>query len=207
MTFAFTFPGQGSQTVGMGQSLAQGFTVSRHVFEEVDEALGDHLSRIMWEGPEATLTLTANAQPALMAVSLAAYAALRQEYGADTIKPAFMAGHSLGEYSALAAAGVFSVAEAAKLLRLARTGDAGSGPARAGGYAGTARRRDRAGRASRRRCSRGRSLAGRERQRAGTGRYQRDEVRDGTRRETCARTRHPPRSVAASQRTLPLRAR
>ena len=118
MTFAFTFPGQGSQTVGMGQSLAQGFTVSRHVFEEVDEALGERLSRIMWEGPEATLTLTANAQPALMAVSLAAYAALRQEYGADAIKPAFMAGHSLGEYSALAAAGAFSVAEAAKLLRL-----------------------------------------------------------------------------------------
>jgi [acyl-carrier-protein] S-malonyltransferase len=102
----------------MGQSLAQAFTVSRHVFEEVDEALGEHLSRILWEGPEATLTLTANAQPALMAVSLAAYAALRQEYGADAIKPAFMAGHSLGEYSALAAAGAFSVAEAAKLLRL-----------------------------------------------------------------------------------------
>jgi [acyl-carrier-protein] S-malonyltransferase len=118
MTFAFTFPGQGSQTVGMGQSLAQAFTVSRHVFEEVDEALGEHLSRILWEGPEATLTLTANAQPALMAVSLAAYAALRQEYGADAIKPAFMAGHSLGEYSALAAAGAFTVAEAAKLLRL-----------------------------------------------------------------------------------------
>ena len=118
MTFAFTFPGQGSQTVGMGQSLAQGFTVSRHVFEEVDEALGERLSRTLWEGPEATLTLTANAQPALMAVSLAAYAALRQEYGADAIKPAFMAGHSLGEYSALAAAGAFSVAEAAKLLRL-----------------------------------------------------------------------------------------
>ena len=118
MTFAFTFPGQGSQTVGMGQSLAQGFTVSRHVFEEVDEALGERLSLTLWEGPEATLRLTANAQPALMAVSLAAYAALRQEYGADAIKPAFMAGHSLGEYSALAAAGAFSVAEAAKLLRL-----------------------------------------------------------------------------------------
>ncbi len=118
MTFAFTFPGQGSQTVGMGQSLAQGFTVSRHVFEEVDEALGESLSRTLWEGPEATLTLTANAQPALMAVSLAGHAALRQEYGADAIKPAFMAGHSLGEYSALAAAGAFSVAEAAKLLRL-----------------------------------------------------------------------------------------
>jgi [acyl-carrier-protein] S-malonyltransferase len=118
MTFAFTFPGQGSQTVGMGQSLAQGFTVSRHVFEEVDEALGERLSRTLWEGPEATLRLTANAQPALMAVSLAAYAAVRQEYGADAVKPAFMAGHSLGEYSALAAAGAFSVAEAAKLLRL-----------------------------------------------------------------------------------------
>jgi [acyl-carrier-protein] S-malonyltransferase len=118
MTFAFTFPGQGSQTVGMGQSLAQGFTVSRHVFEEVDEALGERLSLTLWEGPEATLRLTANAQPALMAVSLAAYAALRQEYGADAVKPAFMAGHSLGEYSALAAAGAFSVAEAAKLLRL-----------------------------------------------------------------------------------------
>ena len=118
MTFAFTFPGQGSQTVGMGQSLAQNFPIARHVFEEVDEALGEHLSRTLWEGPETTLTLTANAQPALMAVSLAGHAALRQEYGADAIKPAFMAGHSLGEYSALAAAGVFSVAEAAKLLRL-----------------------------------------------------------------------------------------
>jgi len=102
----------------MGQSLAENFPVARHVFEEVDEALGERLSRTLWEGPEATLTLTANAQPALMAVSLAGHAALRQEYGADAIKPAFMAGHSLGEYSALAAAGVFSVAEAAKLLRL-----------------------------------------------------------------------------------------
>ena len=118
MTFAFTFPGQGSQTVGMGKSLAENFEAARHVFQEVDEALGEHLSRTLWEGPEATLTLTANAQPALMAVSLAAYAALAREYGADAIKPAFMAGHSLGEYSALAAAGVFPVSVAAKLLRL-----------------------------------------------------------------------------------------
>jgi len=118
MTFAFTFPGQGSQTVGMGQSLAHNFDVARHVFEEADEALGEHLSRTIWEGPEAALTLTANAQPALMAVSLAAYAALRQEYGEEAIKPAFMAGHSLGEWSALAAAGVLSVADAARLLRL-----------------------------------------------------------------------------------------
>ena len=163
MTFAFTFPGQGSQTVGMGQSLAQGFTVSRHVFEEVDEALGERLSRTLWEGPEATLTLTANAQPALMAVSLAAYAALRQEYGADAIKPAFMAGHSLGEYSALAAAGVFSVAEAAKLLRLRGQADAGGRAARAGRDARSSRGRDRSGSASRRSRRRRRGLPGRER--------------------------------------------
>jgi [acyl-carrier-protein] S-malonyltransferase len=118
MTFALTFPGQGSQTVGMGQSLAQNFPVARHVFEEVDEALSERFSRLIWEGPEATLTLTANAQPALMAVSLAAYAALVQEYGEGAIEPAFMAGHSLGEWSAYSAAGVLSVAAAARLLRL-----------------------------------------------------------------------------------------
>jgi [acyl-carrier-protein] S-malonyltransferase len=118
MTFAFTFPGQGSQAVGMGETLAQNFEAARRVFEEVDEALSDHLSRTMWEGPEATLTLTANAQPALMAVSLAAFSVLRQEYGAETIKPVFAAGHSLGEYSALASTGAFTVAQAAKLLRL-----------------------------------------------------------------------------------------
>lgn len=118
MTFAFTFPGQGSQTVGMGQALAQNFAAAQAVFEAVDEALGEKLSRIIWEGPDAELTLTKNAQPALMAVSLAALAVLRKEYGADAIQPAFVAGHSLGEYSALAAAGVFSVADAAKLLRL-----------------------------------------------------------------------------------------
>ena len=102
----------------MGQALAQGFPAARAVFEAVDEALGEKLTRLMWEGPEAELTLTKNAQPALMAVSLAALAVLREEYGAEAIKPAFVAGHSLGEYSALAAAGVFSVADAAKLLRL-----------------------------------------------------------------------------------------
>ncbi len=118
MTFAFTFPGQGSQTVGMGQGLAEAFPVARAVFQEVDDALGEPLSRTIWEGPEAALTLTENAQPALMAVSLAVFAALRQEFGADAIKPAFMAGHSLGKSSALAAAGVFSISDAAKLLRL-----------------------------------------------------------------------------------------
>jgi [acyl-carrier-protein] S-malonyltransferase len=102
----------------MGQALAQSYPAARAVFEAVDEVLGESLSRVMWEGPEAKLTLTQNAQPALMAVSLAALAVLRTEFGADAVQPAFVAGHSLGEYSALAAAGVFSLADAAKLLRL-----------------------------------------------------------------------------------------
>ncbi len=118
MTFAFTFPGQGSQAVGMGQGLAQSFPAARTVFDAVDEALGEKLSAVIWEGPEAELTLTQNAQPALMAVSLAALAVLRQEFGADNIQPTFVAGHSLGEYSALAASGVFDLADAARLLRL-----------------------------------------------------------------------------------------
>ncbi len=118
MTFAFTFPGQGSQAVGMGQGLARNFPAANAVFEAVDEALGEKLTRLMWEGPEAELTLTKNAQPALMAVSLAALAVLRGEYGADAIEPTFVAGHSLGEYSALAAAGVFSLGDTARLLRL-----------------------------------------------------------------------------------------
>lgn len=102
----------------MGQGLAQSFAAARAVFEAVDEALGEKLSRVIWEGPDSELTLTKNAQPALMAVSLAALAVMRQEYGADAIKPAFVAGHSLGEYSALAASGVFTIADAARLLRL-----------------------------------------------------------------------------------------
>jgi [acyl-carrier-protein] S-malonyltransferase len=118
MTIAFIFPGQGSQSVGMGKTLAQAFASARHVFEEVDDALGQKLSALMWEGPEADLTLTANTQPALMAVSLAAMAALTKELGAPITKAACAAGHSLGEYSALAAAGAFSVADTARLLRI-----------------------------------------------------------------------------------------
>jgi len=102
----------------MGQGLAQSFPAAQAVFEAVDEALGEKLSRLIREGPEAELTLTKNAQPALMATSLAVLAVLRQQFGADAIQPTFVAGHSLGEYSALAASGVFSVADAAKLLRL-----------------------------------------------------------------------------------------
>ena len=119
MAIAFIFPGQGSQDVGMGRELAQAYPSARAVFEEVDDALGQKLSQIMWEGPKETLTLTENAQPALMAVSMAVMRVLEKEYGfslKDKVK--FVAGHSLGEYSALAAAGAFSLADAARLLKL-----------------------------------------------------------------------------------------
>ncbi|PDT35962.1 [acyl-carrier-protein] S-malonyltransferase [Rhizobium sp. M10] len=118
MTIAFTFPGQGSQAVGMGKDLAENFAEARAVFEEVDEALGEKLSDVMFNGPEDTLTLTANAQPALMAVSIAVVRVL-QAKGLDLkSKVAFVAGHSLGEYSALCAAGTFSLADTARLLRI-----------------------------------------------------------------------------------------
>src|SRR5215470_11194320 len=116
---AITFPGQGSQAVGMGVELAKAFPVARHLLQEVDEALKQNLSKLMAEGPESELTLTENAQPALMAVSLAAVRVVEAETG----KPIdsfcrFVAGHSLGEYSALAAAGSLKVADAARLLKL-----------------------------------------------------------------------------------------
>ena len=119
MAIAFVFPGQGSQDVGMGKALAENFASARAVFDEVDEALGQKLSAIMWDGPKETLTLTENAQPALMAVSMAVMRVLEQEKGfrlQDKVK--FVAGHSLGEYSALAAAGAFSLSDTARLLRL-----------------------------------------------------------------------------------------
>ncbi len=119
MPVAFTFPGQGSQAVGMGKALAEAFPVARAVFAEVDEALGQKLSQVMWEGPQDALTLTANAQPALMAASLAVVRVLESEAGLDLARDvAFVAGHSLGEYSALAAAGSLSVADTARLLRI-----------------------------------------------------------------------------------------
>ena len=119
MTAAFVFPGQGSQTVGMGKALADAFVPARQVFEEVDAALGDRLSDIIWNGSAETLTLTENAQPALMAVSLAAMRVLETEAGVDLERDAaFVAGHSLGEYSALAAARALSIADAARLLRV-----------------------------------------------------------------------------------------
>ena len=119
MAIAFVFPGQGSQDVGMGRELAEAYGAAREVFEEVDAVLSQNLSQIMWEGPKETLTLTENAQPALLAVSMAVMRVLEQEKGFSLKgKVKFVAGHSLGEYSALAAAGAFSLADAVRLLRL-----------------------------------------------------------------------------------------
>jgi [acyl-carrier-protein] S-malonyltransferase len=119
MSIAFLFPGQGSQAVGMGKGLAATFAVARAVFDEVDAALGDKLSTTMWEGPADRVTLTENAQPALVAVSLAAMRVLEAEAGVDLKRDAaFVAGHSVGEYSALAAAGALTLADAVRLVRI-----------------------------------------------------------------------------------------
>ncbi len=119
MSVAFVFPGQGSQAVGMGKALADAFPVARRVFDEVDAALGEALSKTMWEGPADVLTLTENTQPALLAHSLAAMRVLEAEAGIDLKRDAaFVAGHSLGEYSALAAAGAFTLADAVRLVRI-----------------------------------------------------------------------------------------
>lgn len=118
MTLAVTFPGQGSQAVGMGQDLYSTSAAAKAVFEEVDDALGEKLSDLIFEGPEETLTLTANAQPALMAVSIAGVRAMEESGFVLEEKASFVAGHSLGEYSALCAAGTFSIADTARLLRI-----------------------------------------------------------------------------------------
>lgn len=117
MSRAFVFPGQGAQTIGMGKALADAYPAAKAVFDEVDEALGESLSALIWEGEQDTLTLTQNAQPALMATSLAAMRALEAE-GVAISAATYVAGHSLGEYSALAAAGALSISDAARLLRI-----------------------------------------------------------------------------------------
>jgi [acyl-carrier-protein] S-malonyltransferase len=118
MSLAFIFPGQGSQAIGMGAELAEAFASAREVFQEVDDALNQKLFMLMKEGPEADLTLTENAQPALMAVSMAVSRTLEKEFGVAMEKAAFVAGHSLGEYAALAAAGAISLSDTARLLKL-----------------------------------------------------------------------------------------
>ncbi len=118
MSLAFLFPGQGSQAVGMGADLAEAFAAAREVFQEVDDALNQKLFQLMREGPEDQLTLTENAQPALMAMSVAITRTLEKEFGVGVEKAGFVAGHSLGEYSALAAAGAISLADTARLLKL-----------------------------------------------------------------------------------------
>ena len=140
MTRAFVFPGQGAQVVGMGRELAEAYPAARAVFEEVDAALGEKLSRLVWEGEQAELTLTRNAQPALMATSIAAMRALEAE-GVAVTSAAFVAGHSLGEYSALCAAGAMGLGDTARMLRLRGRGDAGGGAGRGGGDGGAARAR------------------------------------------------------------------
>ncbi len=117
MSLAFVFPGQGAQSIGMGRDLADAYPAAKAVFDEVDDALGEKLSTLIWEGEQDTLTLTENAQPALMATSIAALRALEAE-GVAAARADYVAGHSLGEYSALAATGAISVADTARLLRL-----------------------------------------------------------------------------------------
>src|ERR1700748_819972 len=118
MTRAFIFPGQGSQAVGMGKALAEGFAPAREVFQEIDDALSQKLSKLMWEGPESDLVLTENAQPAIMAASIAVLRVMQKEGGLDLAKHArLVAGHSLGEYTALCAAGAFTLTDTARLLK------------------------------------------------------------------------------------------
>ncbi len=135
MSVAFTFPGQGSQAVGMGKLLAEQSAVAKAVFNEVDEALGEKLSAVMFEGPEDVLTMTANAQPALMAVSVALIRVMESKGFNLKDKVAYVAGHSLGEYSALAAAGTFSLSDTAKLLRIRGNAMQKAVPAGEGGMA------------------------------------------------------------------------
>ena len=175
MTTAFTFPGQGSQVVGMGKALADRFPEAQTVFAEVDDALGEKLSTLIFEGPIETLTLTENAQPALMAVSLAAIRVLEARGVGLRKKVAYVAGHSLGEYSALAAAGALTVADAARLLRTRGRAMQQAVPVGAGAMAALIGLDLDAASAMAAEAAEGRSLRSRERQRGWPGRDLRRE--------------------------------
>jgi hypothetical protein len=205
MSRAFVFPGQGAQTIGMGRDLAEAYPAAKAVFDEVDAALGEKLSALIWEGDQDELTLTRNAQPALMATSMAVMAALKAE-GVGIEAAAFVAGHSLGEYSALAAAGALTVTDAARLLRkrgeaMQRAVPPGEGAMAAILGLGLRGRARRGGRGRGRRCGRGRE---RQRSRAGGdlgprgGRRPRGRDREGEGRQA--------RRDAPRLRPLPLRA-
>ena len=207
MAIAFVFPGQGSQAVGMGAELAKAYPSARAVFDEVDAALGQKLSELMFSGPLETLTLTENAQPALMAVSLAVMRVLESEKGfrlADKVK--FVAGHSLGEYSALAAAGAFSIADAARLLRIRGKAMQAAVPVGQGAMAALLGVGKEVGREARRRSRAGRGVPARQRQRADPGRHLGRQ--DGHRSRRAARqgARRAPLHAAQRQRAVPLRA-
>src|SRR6202041_1235248 len=175
MKRAFVFPGQGSQQPGMGRDLAEAFAPARLLFEEVDDALSQHLSRLMFEGPESELTLTENAQPALLAASLAVIRVLEADAGFDIAGLAYVAGHSLGEYSAHAAAGTFSVPDAVRLVQRGGPAMPKAGPGGEGGVAARPRFRGRPG--GRRRYGGLRHLRRRQRQFSGADRRQRPSRR------------------------------
>ena len=207
MSAAFVFPGQGSQAVGMGKALAEAFAPARAVFDEVDAALGEKLTAIMWEGPADKLTLTENAQPALMAVSLAAMRVLEAEAGVDLKRDAqFVAGHSLGEYSALAAAGAFTITDTARLLRIRGRAMQQAVPVGTGAMAallGLELRRRSGGRG---RSRAGRGLPGRQRQRRRAGRGVRQQGGGRARGRDRQGQGRQARDDAAGVRAVPLRA-
>ena len=207
MSVAFVFPGQGSQAVGMGKALAEAFAPARAVFDEVDAALGEKLSATMWEGPADKLTLTENAQPALMAVSLAAMRVLEAEAGVDLKRDAkFVAGHSLGEYSALAAAGAISIADTARLLRIRGRAMQQAVPVGAGAMAALLGSRSRCRGRGRGRSRAGRGLPGRQRQRRRPGRGLRQQGGGRARGRDRQGQGRAARDDAAGVRPLPLRA-
>ena len=206
---ALVFPGQGSQAVGMGRELAESVAVARRVFAEVDDALGQDLSGLMADGPERELTLTENAQPALMAVSMAVLAVLREEHGIGVERLGrCVAGHSLGEYTALTAVGSFSIGDAARLLRIRGLAMQTAVPVGEGAMAALmgARARDRA--RSRRRSHprqlRRRRLRRRQRQCTGAGGDQRQPRRGAARHRDRHAARRQALRHAAGQRSVPL---